>query len=114
MHNFDLKPDLRRKKFIDLKTHLKVNGNDDVVGMHSIKTISGDTVYHKLLYNYPSLLKLPDPNKPVKHKTFHYIDTKGPPVSCKPRRLATDRLKFANTEFQNMINLGHIRPSKSN
>ncbi|GFV22432.1 retrovirus-related Pol polyprotein from transposon 17.6 [Trichonephila clavipes] len=31
----------------------------------------------------------------------------------KPRRLAPDRLKIAKAEFQHMIKLNHIRPSKS-
>ncbi|GFY04877.1 transposon Ty3-G Gag-Pol polyprotein [Trichonephila clavipes] len=40
--------------------------------------------------------------------------TSGPPVFAKARRLAPDRLKIAKSEFQPMLNLGHIRPSKSN
>ncbi|GFX11026.1 hypothetical protein TNCV_512861 [Trichonephila clavipes] len=39
--------------------------------------------------------------------------TFGPPVFAKPRRLAPDRLKIAKSEFQHMLNLGHIRPSKN-
>ncbi|GFS34912.1 transposon Ty3-I Gag-Pol polyprotein [Nephila pilipes] len=38
---------------------------------------------------------------------------KGPPVAAKPRRLAPDKLKVAKDEFQCMIELNHIRPSKS-
>ncbi|KAF8771822.1 Retrovirus-related Pol polyprotein like [Argiope bruennichi] len=37
----------------------------------------------------------------------------GPSVSAKPGRLAPDRLKIAKAEFQRMIHLGHMRPSKS-
>ncbi|GFT40580.1 transposon Tf2-9 polyprotein [Trichonephila clavipes] len=37
----------------------------------------------------------------------------GPPVAAKPKRLAPDRLKIAKAEFQHMIKLNHIRPSKS-
>ena len=44
----------------------------------------------------------------------HHIDTFGPPVYAKPRRLAPDRLKIAKMEFQHMLDLGHIRPSNSN
>lgn len=114
MHYFDLTPDLRRKKLVDLKTNLKVSCMVNTVTLHSVKTITEDTVYHKLLLNYPSLSKLPDLNHRIKHNTVHFIETVGPPVSCKPRRLAPDRLKIAKSEFQNMINLGHMRPSKSN
>ncbi|GFV13691.1 retrovirus-related Pol polyprotein from transposon opus [Trichonephila clavipes] len=72
------------------------------------------TIYHKLLKELPSITKLPNPNQPVKLNTVHYIITKGPPLVAKPRRLASDRLKIAKTEFQNMMHLGHLRPSKSN
>ncbi|GFX98964.1 hypothetical protein TNCV_4301391 [Trichonephila clavipes] len=34
-------------------------------------------------------------------------------IAAKPRRLAPDRLKIAKAEFQHMIKLNHIRPSKS-
>ncbi|GFT88325.1 zinc finger BED domain-containing protein 5 [Trichonephila clavipes] len=37
----------------------------------------------------------------------------GPPVAANSRRLAPDRLKIAKAEFQHMIKLNHIRPSKS-
>ncbi|GBL79681.1 hypothetical protein AVEN_27721-1 [Araneus ventricosus] len=72
-----------------------------------------NNVYGKLLLNYPEITKLPDPNQPVKHNTVHYINTKGSPVAAKPRRLAPDRLKIAKAEFQRMIQLNHMRPSKS-
>ncbi|GBM19170.1 Retrovirus-related Pol polyprotein from transposon opus, partial [Araneus ventricosus] len=77
-------------------------------------SICWDTVFHKLLKEFPSITKLPNPNQPVKHNTVHHIVTKGPPVVAKPRRLAPDRLKIAKSEFQNMMHLGHLRPSKSN
>ncbi|KAG8176826.1 hypothetical protein JTE90_003454 [Oedothorax gibbosus] len=35
-------------------------------------------------------------------------------VTAKARRLTPDRLRVAKEEFQNMIDLGHMRPSKSN
>ncbi|GFT75279.1 hypothetical protein TNCV_950971 [Trichonephila clavipes] len=72
-----------------------------------------NNVYGKLLLKYPELTKLPDINQPVKHNAMHFINTKGPPVAAKPRRLAPDRLKIAKAEFQHMIKLNHIRPSKS-
>ncbi|GFX07008.1 transposon Tf2-11 polyprotein [Trichonephila clavipes] len=72
-----------------------------------------NNVYGKLLLKYPELTKLPDINQPVKHNTMHFINTKGRPVAAKPRRLAPDRLKIAKAEFQHMIKLSHIRPSKS-
>ncbi|GFX57622.1 hypothetical protein TNCV_2676081 [Trichonephila clavipes] len=45
---------------------------------------------------------------------IHYIETNSRPVTAKARRLAPDRLRIAKAEFENMITLGHMRPSKSN
>ncbi|GBM58377.1 Transposon Ty3-G Gag-Pol polyprotein [Araneus ventricosus] len=45
---------------------------------------------------------------------MHHIQTKGAPVFAKARRLAPDRLKVAKMEFQQMLDLGHVRPSSSN
>ncbi|GFY29403.1 retrovirus-related Pol polyprotein from transposon 412 [Trichonephila clavipes] len=43
----------------------------------------------------------------------HYIETPRLPVTAKARRLAPNRLRIAKAEFQNMIALGHMQPSKS-
>ncbi|GFX47506.1 hypothetical protein TNCV_618651 [Trichonephila clavipes] len=82
--------------------------------IHSIKTVSGDSVYHELLRKFPDITKPPRPDQEIKHSVVHYIETNSRPVTAKARRLAPDRLRIAKVEFENMITLGHIRPSKSN
>ncbi|GBN63691.1 hypothetical protein AVEN_180259-1 [Araneus ventricosus] len=115
LHYFELVPDLRNKCLRDTKTKLQSVGHLKYADLHSVHiSISKDTIYHKLLKEFPSITKLPNPNQPVKHTTVHHIVTKGPPVVAKPRRLAPDLLKIAKSEFQNMMYLGHLRPSKSN
>ncbi|GFU88349.1 RNase H domain-containing protein [Trichonephila clavipes] len=59
------------------------------------------------------IVKPPSFSQEVKHNVKHFIETSGPPVFAKARRLAPDRLKIAKPEFQHMLNLGHIRPSKN-
>ena len=49
----------------------------------------------------------------VVHSTVHDITTTGPPVFSHPRRLAPDRLRKANAEFDHMLLLNLIRSSKS-
>lgn len=49
----------------------------------------------------------------VKHNVVHHIETRGPPVSAKPRRLSGDKLEIARNEFQHMLDLGIVRPSNS-
>lgn len=114
LHNFNLKPDLRNRQLIDSCTNLNSDGVLSRCNIFSVKSFSDDSIFLKLLSEFPNVTKLPDPNHPVKHNTLHFIETKGPPVVCKPRRLAPDRLKIAKKEIQNMLNLGHMRPSKSN
>ncbi|GFX17241.1 hypothetical protein TNCV_1064441 [Trichonephila clavipes] len=80
--------------------------------IHSIKTVSGDSVYHELLRKFPDITKPPRPDQEIKHSVVHYIETTSRPVTAKARRLAPDRLRIAKAEFENMITLGHTRPSK--
>ncbi|GFY23130.1 peptidase A2 domain-containing protein [Trichonephila clavipes] len=80
----------------------------------SIKTHVIDNDFSKLLNDFPNIVKPPCVNQTVKHNVVHYIDTFGPPVYAKPRRIAPDRLKIAKMEFQHMLDLGHMRPSSSN
>ncbi|GFT30745.1 transposon Tf2-9 polyprotein [Trichonephila clavipes] len=87
LYNFNISPDLRNRKFIDNATKPSTNCKLVSPEVHSIKLVSV-----------------------VKHLN----ETSGPPVFAKARRLAPDRLKIAKSEFQQMLNLGHIRPSKSN
>ena len=43
----------------------------------------------------------------------HHIQTTGPPVSAKPRRLAPEKLAVARQEFEHVLEEGIIRPSSS-
>ncbi|GFT80439.1 retrovirus-related Pol polyprotein from transposon 17.6 [Trichonephila clavipes] len=113
LYQFNLSPDLRHKRLIDCVTNLKVPAKLGICSIFSVKSVYMNNVYGKLFLKYPELTKLPDINQPVKHNTMHFINTKGPPVAAKPRRLAPDRLKIAKAEFQHMTKLNHIRPSKS-
>ncbi len=52
-------------------------------------------------------------HRPVKHSVTHHIETTGPPVSSRTRRLAPERLNIARKEFDHMLELGIIRPSST-
>ncbi|GFS61635.1 hypothetical protein TNCV_4312891 [Trichonephila clavipes] len=93
LYNFRLVPDISNSR------------------IHSIKTVSGDSVYHELLRKFPDITKPPRPDQEIKHSVVHYIETNSRPVTAKAR--APDRLRIAKAEFENMITLGHMRPSKS-
>lgn len=79
----------------------------------SVKLISGNTVYHQILSEFPELTKLNSGKDPVKHDTVHYIETTGPPIHSKPRRLDPKKYEEVKKEFEFMVNQGLCRPSKS-
>ncbi|GBM71787.1 hypothetical protein AVEN_79440-1 [Araneus ventricosus] len=71
--------------------------------------------YVKLLLKF-SDITMPSQSKPavhVKHNTEHHIETRGPPVFSKARRLDPEKLQAAKREFQCMVSQGWCRQSKS-
>ncbi|GFR02145.1 transposon Tf2-9 polyprotein [Trichonephila clavata] len=113
LYHFNISPDLRNRKLIDNATKLSANCKL-VSPVHSIKLVSGESIFYDVLREFPEIVQPPSFSQEVKHNVKHFIETFGPPVFAKARRLAPDRLKIAKSEFQHMLNLGHIRPSKSN
>ncbi|GFT44507.1 transposon Tf2-6 polyprotein [Trichonephila clavipes] len=89
-----------------------------LVGNVSTPIIGADFLYNFRLVpdikNFLTSQKPPRPDQEIKYSVVHYIETNSRPVTAKARRLAPDRLRIAKAEFENMITLGHMRPSKSN
>ena len=67
----------------------------------------------ELLNKYPDLTSPSDFSAPIKHNTQHYIQTKGPPISLKARRLSLKTEKPVEEALNNMIAKGIIEPSDS-
>ena len=63
---------------------------------------------------FPSLVQPYTPEAPIRHDVTHHIETTGPPVSARARRLGPDRRQVPRQEFDHMLDLGIIRPSASN
>ncbi|GFV66487.1 retrovirus-related Pol polyprotein from transposon opus [Trichonephila clavipes] len=88
-----------------------------LVGNVSTPIIGADFLYNFRLVpdikNFLTSQKPPRPDQEIKHSVVHYIETNSRPVTAKARRLAPDRLRIAKAEFENMITLGHMRPSKT-
>ncbi|GFX07175.1 transposon Tf2-9 polyprotein [Trichonephila clavipes] len=114
LYNFNILPDLRNRKLLDNATKISTNCKLVSPEVHSIKLVSGESIFHGVLREFPEIVKPPSFSQEVKHNIKHFIETSGPPVFAKARRLAPDHLKIAKSEFQHMLNLGHVRPSKSN
>jgi hypothetical protein len=80
----------------------------------SIKLISTGTAVDSILSEFSDLTRPTGVQLEVRHNTVHQIRTApGPPVTCRPPRLAPDRLAVAKAEFEAMVRDGTARRSES-
>ena len=115
LRHFGLMVDMNKRKLVDTNTQLLVQGilSTDTSLRPSLCLKDSNNPYLQLLSEFPALTQVSAPDTPVKHEIVHHIETAGPPVSARPRRLAPDSLKAAKREFEHMLQLGIIRPSSS-
>lgn len=119
--HFNLLVDLPGKRIVDGNfLHCSLGQtHKTTINNISIKLTDPESDIGKLLREFHSVLEhTSTPVTPVtqtfcKHTTEHFIETTGPPLFAKPRRLASDRLICAKKTFETMIELGLCRPSKS-
>ena len=69
--------------------------------------------YRSLLGEYPELVGTGFADLNPKHGVEHFVETTGPPVFAKPRRLDSEKLAIAKAEFAKMEKAGIIRRSTS-
>src|ERR1700755_2291527 len=119
LSHFGLIVDLRHKRLLDNCTSLSTQGclfstqhfNISLVAPSSF--LASSEFASILSRDFPSLLTPCSADTPIKHNVQHHIETSGPPTFARPRRLAPERLKVARAEFEHMLELGIIHPSKS-
>ena len=117
LHHFHLSVDLNKRTLVDNTTQLTIAGI--LASSPSLKPSIPPPPHHPnkfttLLAEYPQLTQPHNYNEQsTKHKVTHSILTNCQPISAKTRRLAPERLHSAKKEFQYMLDLGIIRPSKS-
>ena len=109
---YDLLVDLRRRRLVDSLTNCTSVGQISNRPSQTISIIGSHQKYKDILSQFPALLK-PIPSYKSSTTTFHTISTTGRPVSAKPRRLPAEKLQAAKNEFSKLLELGIIRPSKS-
>ena len=115
LSHYGLTVDMRRATLVDTATRLRLQGIAASCTSPSPSLCLNDSSsrYLQLLSQFPELSQVTTPDTPVKHDVLHHIETTGPPVFARPRRLAPDRLNAAKREFEHMLQLGIIRPSSS-
>ena len=116
LHHFGLLVDITRGKLVDTNTRLSIQGilAQDTPPSLTIPTPTSSQDYSSLLSKFPDLTRVHNySDRPVKHDVTHHITTSGPPVSSSARRLSPEKLRIARKEFEQMLELGIIRPSSS-
>ena len=110
----DLLVDTRRGRLIDHQTSLTSLGSRSSFPPTQLTAAvtTSDPTFLNLLREFPSLTQASPPPEP-QHSVRHHIETTGPPVFCRPRRLDPARLAVAKAEFQRLLSLGVVRPSSS-
>ena len=105
LRHFGLLVDMKQHQLVDAATHLYIQGvlSSDSSSSPSICPKNTNNPYLNLLTEFPALTQV--------CSLDNHIDTTGPPVSARPRRLALERLCVAKQEFEHMLQLGIIRPS---
>ena len=116
LSNFDLLVDTKRNRIVDAKTSLFIRclSGKSLEILPRVTPLQQLSQFDVILSEFPNLTNptMID-SRAAKHNVQHHIETSGPPAFAKARRLAPDRLKAAQTEFQFMIDQGICRPSKS-
>lgn len=112
--HFGLIVDLRKGKLIDSATTFSTKGELSAeITANQLSTINKNCQFAELLSQFSEITKTSYIPSKSNHNVTHHIETTGPPVFAKARRLPADKLKIAKSEFQFMLQQGVCRPSKS-
>ena len=115
LRNFGLLVDVKHNRLSDTWMLLKVQGIVSQTSSlrPSLHAREPENEFSALLAEFPAVPQAWSSECPVKHNVTHHIETTGSPVSTRTRRLAPERLRVARHEFEQMMELGIIRPSSS-
>jgi hypothetical protein len=107
---YGLLVDCRNNRLLDGVTSLSTRGLTAPAAVPSVKVIAGNKPPDKILEEFLGLTNPTESHREVRHNTTLHIRTiPGPPVVCRPRRLAADRLTVAKSEFDAMLKDGTAR-----
>jgi hypothetical protein len=111
---FGLLVDCKSNRLLDAVTALSAPAQAASSRTPSVKVISGGSTVDTLFSEFADLIRPTGVQREVRHNTVHHIrTTPGQPVTCRPRRLAPDRLTIAKAEFDAMLRDGTARRSES-
>ncbi|CAE1258975.1 unnamed protein product [Acanthosepion pharaonis] len=115
LHKFGLLIDVHRRCLTDPKPNTQSPGaiHNVIPLCPTVANTEDNLMFCELLQKFESITKPAFHKDSLPHNITHHISTSGP-VHSRPRRLAPEKLSLAKAEFTQMMELGIIRPSKSN
>lgn len=111
--HFGIIVDLKRRRLIDSTTKLHSIGGLVTPTLFNVTTVVGSHPFKDLFEEFRGITLPSTLRSEVQHDVTHHIQTRGPPLSCKCRRLPPDKLQAAKQEFETMLELGICRRSSS-
>jgi hypothetical protein len=108
LSHFGLLADCRNNRLLDGITSLSAPAQAASSQVPSVKTITGATPVVSLLAEFPDLSAQPE----FRAKCAIALSILSGPITCRPRRLAPDRLAIAKAEFDAMFREGTARRSE--
>lgn len=113
LSKFGLLVDVQNKRLIDKETTLSVKTKVVSCPSLGLSFVSNDSPFRDLLREYPEILNSNLSCPDALHTTTHCIQTTGPPVFSKPRRLSPEKLKIVRQEFKRLLAEGICVPANS-
>lgn len=78
--------DLQKGVLVDRKTELLIRGTTETGSIESVKVLTIENKYHRILAEFPEITRATARERTIKHFTVHHIiTTEGPPEACRPR-----------------------------
>lgn len=111
LESFALLLDVRNRRLIEQRSVSAIQCSTQV-GTH-LTPISANTPFYNVIMKFPRILSPNINTHKLTTTVVHTIETKGPPVFAKARRLNPEKLKALKAEFQELLQQNIIRPSKS-
>ncbi|XP_025154436.1 uncharacterized protein LOC112588487 [Harpegnathos saltator] len=122
LSHYGLIIDLSRQRLVDPKTSLATQGQVCETTIFSVSATSQHNLpnsphrepYATLLDSHAAVFApRPTPSAIRFDGIAHHIETTGPPVFERPRRLLGDKLAAAKADFDLLLHLGVVQPSRN-
>ncbi|GBM60158.1 hypothetical protein AVEN_86295-1 [Araneus ventricosus] len=94
LERFELLIDIKNRRLIDSRTFLSAKGVKAPGKTLGLTLISHKSKFHTILSKFRELFSPMSADVEIPHNVEHCIETKGPPVFPKARRLNPEKLKF--------------------